>query len=125
MHWYFDGLRKYARFNGRATRSEYWYFQLFHFMAACLLGFLLGFVGAAVGAVQSTLDGVLAFFVLGVALPNFAVLVRRLHDTGRSGWWALAAFVPLLGFVVLGFCCEDSQPFTNEYGPNPKEVLAA
>ena len=58
---------------------------------------------------------------LAVLIPGFAVLFRRLHDTGRSGWWWLIAFIPLIGIIVLlVFCCLDSQPGENQYGPNPK-----
>ena len=60
-------------------------------------------------------------YSLAVLIPGFAVLFRRLHDTGRSGWWWLLAFIPIIGWIVLiVFCCLDSQPGDNQYGPNPK-----
>ena len=60
---------------------------------------------------------------LALLLPSLAVNVRRLHDTGRSGWWILIGLIPVIGFIVLlVFECQDSQPGTNAYGPSPKEV---
>jgi uncharacterized membrane protein YhaH (DUF805 family) len=58
--------------------------------------------------------------MLAVLIPSLAVSVRRLHDTGRSGWWILLGIIPLLGLVVLFFAAQDSQPGDNQYGPNPK-----
>jgi uncharacterized membrane protein YhaH (DUF805 family) len=66
-----------------------------------------------------------ALFCLGLLIPSIAVGVRRLHDTGRSGWWLLIGFIPLIGMIVLiVFFVLDSQPGTNAYGPNPKEAPA-
>ncbi|MNZ89121.1 Inner membrane protein YhaI [compost metagenome] len=60
-------------------------------------------------------------YSLAILLPSLALVVRRLHDTGRSGWWVLIGFIPLIGFIVLlVFMCTDSDPDTNQYGPNPK-----
>ncbi len=78
---------KYADFNGRADRSEYWWFILF-----------LIIVSLATSMVSSVLSGL---FSLGTLLPSIAVTTRRLHDTNRSGWWQLIAVVPLIGIIVL------------------------
>ena len=64
-------------------------------------------------------------YTLAFLLPSIAVAIRRLHDTGRTGWWLLLAFIPIIGAIVLiVFYCLDSQPGDNEYGPNPKGVQA-
>jgi uncharacterized membrane protein YhaH (DUF805 family) len=70
--------------------------------------------------------GVLAgLYSLAVLIPSIAVGVRRLHDTGRSGWWLLISLVPLIGIIVLiVFLATDSQPGANQYGPNPKGARA-
>ena len=98
-------FQKYAEFSGRARRSEYWYFALFNFIVGLLVGWI-PFVGL--------------FVSLGLLIPSIAVGVRRLHDTGRSGWLYLLALVPIAGTIVLIiWFCEDSQR-DNEYGPSPK-----
>ncbi|MDK9702659.1 MAG: DUF805 domain-containing protein [Sulfuritalea sp.] len=78
---------KYAEFGGRASRSEYWWWFLFNFLASM-----------ATGIVSETLS---ALFSLGVLLPSLAVGVRRLHDTNRSGWFLLLWFIPIIGWIVL------------------------
>ena len=115
MNWYLEALKKYAVFSGRARRTEYWMFMLFNVIA----GIILGIVDAILGT-----GGVLgAIYALAVLIPGLAVSVRRLHDTSRSGWWLLIAFVPIVGAIVLlVFSLQDSTPGPNAYGPNPKEV---
>ncbi len=82
------------------------------------IGVVLGIVGAAQAA-----DGLSVLYSLAAFLPGFAVTCRRLHDTGRSGWWFLLVFLPIVGLIVLiVFLCLDSQPGENAYGPNPKEA---
>jgi uncharacterized membrane protein YhaH (DUF805 family) len=113
-------LSKYADFGGRARRSEYWYWTL-----ASLIAYVAIFV---IGQVTSeTVAGVLFIaFALGVFLPGLAVGVRRLHDTGRSGWWLLIAIVPIIGAIVwLVFALQDSTSGVNKYGPSPKEQPGA
>lgn len=95
-------LSQYAGFSGRARRSEYWWWVLFTLLWSWIpiLNLIL----------------CLIFF-----LPSLAVAIRRLHDTGRSGWWILISLIPLIGFIVLLiFYCTDSQIGTNQYGPSPK-----
>lgn len=113
MNWYMDVLKKYAVFSGRACRTEYWMFFLFNFTITLALGLVAGILKGA---------GVLsALYSLAVLLPNIAVSFRRLHDTGRSGWWLLISFIPLIGAIILiVFFVTDSQPEKNQYGPNPK-----
>lgn len=96
-------LRKYADFGGRAGRPEFWWFFVFQigvYVVASILGSWLYF---------------LAF--LGLALPAIAVGVRRLHDTGKSGWLMLLALVPLLGgLVLLYLAAQPGEPARNAYG---------
>ena len=98
---------KYATFTGRARRSEFWWFSL----ATLLLGMVLGLIGIKI------LSGIVN---LALLIPSIAVGVRRLHDIGKSGWWYLLAFVPLVNLYLLYLLIKDSQPGENEYGPNPK-----
>ena len=117
MNWYLEVLKKYAVFNGRARRKEYWMFFLFNIIIAFVLGFIEGLVGrpGVVGMLYS----------LAVLIPGIAVSVRRLHDTDRSGWWLLIAFIPLIGAIVLlVFMVQDSKSGQNQYGENPKEATA-
>jgi uncharacterized membrane protein YhaH (DUF805 family) len=118
MNWYLDVLKKYAVFSGRARRTEYWMFVLVNVVA----GMILGIVDAILGT-----GGALAgLYALAVLVPGVAVAVRRLHDTGRSGWWLLVGLVPLVGAIVLlVFALEDSNPGPNGYGPNPKQAAPA
>ena len=123
MNWFMTVLRKYAVFEGRARRREYWFFVLFYILISIVLSMVdrvLGLSNEAYGM------GVLgALFCLGVLIPSIAVGARRLHDTGRSGWWLLIGLIPLIGAIVLiVFFVLDSQPGTNAYGPNPKETAA-
>ena len=120
MNYFIDCLtKKYACFSGRARRKEYWLFVLFNFIAAFVVGFIGGVLAGATGVEAFAYLG--AIYNLAVLLPGFGVFVRRMHDIGRSGWWWLIAFIPIIGWIVLiVFCCLDSQPGDNQYGPNPK-----
>lgn len=111
--------KKYADFSGRARRSEYWWFSLFLFLV--YVGILVVF-NAILGL--RTLSTLLIWVAwLGVIVPGIAVTVRRLHDTGKSGWWILISLIPLVGpIVMLVFTVSDSTPGDNQYGPNPKGV---
>ena len=93
-------FNKFANFEGRARRSEYWWFILF-----------VNLVGIVTCGISN-----IVFLV-----PIIAVTARRLHDIGRSGWWQLVCLVPLVGAILLLiWTVQDSAPGTNEYGPNPK-----
>ncbi|KHT63315.1 membrane protein [Photobacterium gaetbulicola] len=120
MNWYIHVLKNYAVFKGRSRRQEYWYFFLFNIIISIALSMLdsaLGNPGAGEGA---GLIGTV--YSLAVLVPSIAVGVRRLHDTGRTGWWMLIGLIPLIGLLVLlYFFIQDSQPAANEYGPNPKD----
>ena len=121
MSWYIAALKKYAVFSGRARRKEYWYFALFN-MIFC---FILVFIDVFTGLFHEQVGfGVLStLYMLATLLPSLGVTVRRLHDTGRSGWWILISLVPFIGgLILLIFTLLDSKPGENQYGPNPKEV---
>ena len=123
MNWFMTVLRKYAVFEGRARRREYWFFVLFYILISVVLSMVdrvLGLYNEAYG--MGALGGL---FCRAVLIPSIAGGVRRLHDTGRTGWWLLIGFIPLIGAIVLiVFFVLDSQPGTNAYGPNPKETAA-
>lgn len=124
MGWFLIALKKYVDFSGRARRKEYWYFFLFYL----LFYFAAAFIDGMFGAFDSE-DGMALLttvFALAMLLPSITVGVRRLHDTGRSGWWLLIALVPVLGaLVLLFFSVQDSEPGDNRFGPNPKGLAVA
>lgn len=98
----FQPLKKYASFDGRARRKEYWYFAVVY-----LIGYLLAAIGG---------EALVGLFSLTFLIPSIAVGIRRMHDTNRSGWWLI---VPIANLV---FACSDSQPGSNRFGDNPKGV---
>ncbi len=124
MSWYFQALKKYAVFDGRAGRSEYWYFVLFNSIIGLVLGFIESLAGIAPEADYSVLA---IIYSLAVLLPNIGVSIRRLHDTGHSGWWLFINLIPFIGAIILLiFYLRDSQKETNQYGPygpSPKMMV--
>ena len=124
MDWFLGALKKYAVFEGRARRREYWFFVLF----AVLIQVVLNVVDRMLGMYSAENGiGILGgLFSLAILIPSLAVGARRLHDTGRSGWWLLIWLVPVIGWIVLIiFFVLDSHPGSNQYGPNPKGIGAA
>ena len=115
--WYPEVLKKYAVFSGRAHRKEYWFFFLVNVLIALALGVIDGLIGISGDANQSVL---VSLYWLAVLVPSIAVGVRRLHDTGRSGWWMLLGLVPIVGLVLLVFLALDGERGPNAYGPDPK-----
>lgn len=113
---------RYAAFDGRATRSEYWWFQLFTLLVAlCVYGIAIGFALAtrSYAGIFVAVVG-LAIFGLISLIPSWAVLVRRLHDTDRSGWWLLIVFLPWIGAIILlVFLVMPSTEGFNRFGPPP------
>jgi uncharacterized membrane protein YhaH (DUF805 family) len=119
MNWYLEVLKKYAVFDGRARRTEFWMFALFTFLITLALGIVEGVLFGD----SSFLSGL---YSLGVLLPSVGVGIRRLHDTGRSGWWLLITLIPILGTIVfIVFAVQEGEPGSNDYGANPKEGEAA
>ncbi len=123
MDWYLEALKKYAVFEGRSRRKEYWFFGLFNAIFSVVLVIADVLFGTS-GGLSS--PGLLSgLYTLGVFLPALAVLVRRLHDTNRSGWWVLISFLPLIGvLVLLFFSLQEGQPGENQYGSSPKAYAA-
>lgn len=125
MDWYLAVLKKYAVFDGRASRREYWMFFLINLLISIVLGAIDGLFRSVFEAALGTDLGTTGFlgslYGLAVLIPSIAVAVRRLHDTGRSGWWLFLNLIPIIGFiVVIVFLASEGQPGPNRYGPNPK-----
>jgi uncharacterized membrane protein YhaH (DUF805 family) len=117
MNYYIKVLQNYANFNGRARRSEFWFFILFNFLFAMAAFLLDTITGAGIFYI---------LYVLAMFIPGLAVAVRRLHDIGKSGWMYLIVLIPLIGGIwLLVLFCTDSQPGDNEYGSNPKSMSTA
>jgi uncharacterized membrane protein YhaH (DUF805 family) len=112
-------MSKYATFSGRARRSEYWWFVVFEIVVLLLA---LGLDNVLHTTVNGGGVGWVYFVaVLALVIPNIAVTVRRLHDTGRSGWWWFLSLLCGIGaLVVFVFCLLDTTPGPNQYGPSPK-----
>lgn len=111
FNYYLEVLKKYAQFDGRARRSEYWYYTLVNLIITLVLTF--GFQ-SIVG-----LSGLLIIknvYSLATLIPSIAVGIRRMHDVGKSGWYIL------IPFYNLYLACQDSVYGTNAYGPNPKGI---
>lgn len=120
MNWYLTALKKYAVFTGRSRRREFWSFFLVNWAVAFIIGFIIGLRGAEASG------GLGAFFMLytlAIIVPSLAVGSRRLHDTGRTGWWLLLGLVPIIGQIALiVIFAQDGQPGENRFGPNPKAL---
>jgi len=115
---YLEVFRKYAVFNGRASRKEYWTFNLLNFAFLVVMAILVNEIGA------TNFSWIFSFFYLALFIPSLAVTIRRLHDTGRSGWMYFVSLIPLVGSIILlVFLFTDSTPGMNKYGPNPKGIM--
>jgi uncharacterized membrane protein YhaH (DUF805 family) len=111
MEYFIGALKQYATFTGRATRQEYWMFILFYVIFYVVLA-----------VIDGALNMMLLTTIFSVVLlvPSISVAARRLHDTGRTGWWQLIGLIPLIGIIILiVFLAQDSHG-DNEYGVNPK-----
>ncbi|MDX6381746.1 MAG: hypothetical protein QOI57_2770 [Rubrobacteraceae bacterium] len=123
MNCYLEVLKKYAVFSGRARRKEYWMFFLFNLIITLVLALIDSLTGTF--SSQAGLGLLSGLYSLAVLIPSIAVTVRRLHDTGRSGWWILLGLIPIIGgIILLIFMVLDSEPGENQYGPNPKATTA-
>ena len=105
MNYYLKVLQNYATFNGRARRSEYWYFLLFNLIISIVLGFMGGMMG---------ITALSNLYTLVVLIPSIAVGVRRMHDVGKSGWFIL---IPIYNLIL---ACTEGTKGDNEYGTDPK-----
>lgn len=119
MDWYLKVLKQYANFKGRARRKEYWMFALFNFIFALAAMLLDNLFGITLGEIPY--GPIYMLYGLAVFIPGLAVLVRRLHDAGKSGWWFLIALIPIIGSIwLLILLIKDSEAGSNKWGPNPK-----
>jgi len=106
-------LRNYVNFNGRSTVSDYWWIILANF----LIGFALGFVGGLLN-IEGITSLISSLYSIAIIIPGIALVIRRLHDTNRSGWWFFISFVPIVGVIILiVFFCSPSVNENNKYGP--------
>ncbi|OBU48894.1 DUF805 domain-containing protein [Stenotrophomonas maltophilia] len=119
-------LKRYAQFEGRANRREYWMFQLFLFLVATAVSLLAGVLAIlmrsspdALSAILIGMMALLGLMWLATIVPLIAVTVRRLHDCNQSGWLYLLALVPMGGLVILVFALLPGTPQENPYGPVP------
>ena len=123
MKWYLKVLKQYADFKGRARRKEYWMFVLFNSIFSLVammidLFFLEVLRIRTYGLIQLT-------YLLIVLIPGIAVTVRRLHDIGKSGWMFFIPLIPIVGPVwMILLMATEGVPGENQYGKNPKEVIA-
>ncbi len=114
MDYFIGNVKKYADFTGRARRKEYWMYTLFYMIFYIVLMMIDVVLGTGI------LSGI---FALALLVPSISIATRRLHDTGRSGWWQLIAFIPIIGAIILlVFLVQDSHA-ANDYGQNPKIAL--
>ena len=129
MDTYLTPWKKYATFSGRAPRKEFWTFYLVNTATVLFLSAMFGsgvvHMQGVLGFRMHTVGAPAVIFSLAVFLPTVAVIVRRLHDAGRTGWWVLLGLFPVIGgLIVMIMMLFDSQSSENEYGPNPKENVA-
>ena len=119
MNWYLKVLKQYADFGGRARRKEYWIFALLNIIFAITATLLDNLFGITFGKIPY--GPLYALYGLAVFIPALAVLVRRLHDSGKSGWMVLITLIPFIGAIwMLVLLVTDSEPGSNKWGPNPK-----
>ncbi len=112
--------QKYADFNGRARRSEFWYFFLFTVIVSIVASVIDRIIGTNDMFSNNGLVGTIAS--LALLVPSLAVGARRLHDTDRSGWLQLLALIPLVGIILLIVWWAGDSKGDNKHGPNPKGV---
>ena len=115
---YFQIWKKGFVFGERATRQEFWLF----FVINAIINLIFGFLSGMGGMVEGIFTVLWLLFILASVIPTIAVMVRRLHDTGRSGRWAFLQLIPLGGLILLVMLLKGSEPGTNKYGANSKEL---
>jgi len=129
-----DVYRKYVQFEGRSDRKEFWYFLLFYVIASAILQIIDRIVFGGPQIIDSgrhwvasyDFQPLTAIFGLISLVPLIAVTVRRLHDTGKSGWWALVGLIPLIGWIwILVLCAARGDPAPNAHGEPPVDSRAA
>ena len=105
-------FRNYTNFSGRSTRSDYWYVVLANIIVSLIIGVVDGILGLSESTITLT-----TIYSLATLIPGLAIIIRRLHDINKSGWWYLICLAPLVGFIImLVFLCTDSVNENNKYG---------
>lgn len=115
MNLYLEALKKYATFNGRAKRAEYWMFMLISFA----VGLFLSIMDSIIGTYGSEFGvGILtSVYILATLIPTISLSIRRLHDINKKGWWILISLIPIFGsFILLFFMVKASVKKNNIYG---------
>ena len=122
---FIDSIKKcfvnYVTFSGRARRSEYWWFALACSVIMCVVSLFSMLVSAIIPFFGILLLPIMLILAVGLMIPQMAAGARRLHDTGRSGWWLLLPITCIGIIFLIMWLCEDSAEGENEYGANPKE----
>ena len=121
LQYYIDFWKNYTNFSGRSSRAAFWTAMLIHFLL-WVAGFFLMLMIPVYPLIK--LITILAQgYTIALLIPLVALCVRRLHDIGKSGWWYLVGFVPLVGSIVLiVWYCREGDHGANAYGPDPKEM---
>jgi uncharacterized membrane protein YhaH (DUF805 family) len=125
MDWMLMPLKRYADFNGRSRRKEYWMFTLLNFIVAVVL-YALMFMGinyetGEPGVLGMLAMGLLGIYFLAILIPSIAVQVRRFHDQEKSGWFVLLGLIPFVGgLIVIVFMCLEGTRGPNRFGEDPK-----
>ena len=118
--YYVQGLEQYADFEGRARRAEFWWFNLVLYGINIVIVVLGAVLGEFLAVLETVSTVVLWIHGLALLLPQLAVTARRLHDTGKSGWWMLLILIPILGWIpLLVFLLTPSDAGQNRYGREP------
>lgn len=114
-----DALYRYADFDGRSSRRDFWYYCLFQLIVVLAFELLTTIISWSIILVILA-HGAYFILELGLLIPSIAVSIRRLHDIGRPGRDYLWGFIPIVGgIILLRWFCQESQPGTNQYGPDP------
>jgi uncharacterized membrane protein YhaH (DUF805 family) len=125
MSWYALPWKRYAEFTGRSRRMEFWIFQLVNFLIL-VVAFFGGVVRSITSGSFSLLLALFFLYNLAAVIPSLACTVRRLHDSGKSGWMILLYLIPILGAIVLFvMMLLPGTPGANQYGPDPKASALA
>lgn len=136
LEWMLMPYRRYADFSGRSRRKEYWMFVLL-FVIVYAICYALIFTGMPTvdpmtgqmsgggGALSMIGSAVLLIFALGSFIPSLAVIVRRLHDQDKSGWFVLLGLIPIANIVLLVFMFLEGTKGPNRFGPDPKDPAGA
>lgn len=122
MNWFLNTLKEnYANFDGRARRKEFWMFVLFVWLISVGLSIIGGIFSYISSALGGLIYGIMGLVSLALLIPNLAVAVRRLHDTGCPTWYIIFAFIPLVNLYFLYLMIKEGDRGANEFGPDPKE----